>query len=432
MYATRTRTIQAVTATHWNGTAWSNGVPTAIKDAHIDADYSTFNGSFSCRNLIVTGISILTIETDTYVKVLRDINQDSTSKIHIKNEGNLMILDKNAATESAKVKVEASFPNHQRLDYEFISSPISGIPIKNLSPGTLDNRFYTYDEASNSYVSLNPYITLTNRATGYMIRVPSTFPIGLNNFNINLENVNSEGINSGVITKVITGLASGFNMIGNPYFAKVDQNLFYKINNKILEKSINFWKKTNGAQGSSYYFSNSFTNNIYLQPKMYIPNILGFLIQKKNPSITNNVIYTPEMMIINKNYTNPDRIYINIKQINIFHPIGGFCYDIKKFPLPFEDITGSGTIQIIDNGYKIICRKESFSLTDVIHIRVFFEIAANYTITVRDVCGLFSDLEHIYLIDQLLNVTQNLKLSDYNFSSEAGEFLNRFKIVFQL
>jgi hypothetical protein len=50
----------------------------------------------------------------------------------------------------------------------------------------------------------------------------------------------------------------------------------------------------------------------------------------------------------------------------------------------------------------------------------------------RDLCGLFIDFEHIYLIDQLMGTTHDLKISDYTFSSDAGEFLDRFKIVFQL
>jgi hypothetical protein len=431
MYATRTRTNRAITATHWNGTSWSDGVPTAIKDAHIDADYSTLNGSFSCRDLIVTGNSILTIVTDTYVKVLRDINQDSTSKIHIKNEGNLMILDKNAATESAKVQVEAIFPNHQRLDYEFLSSPISGIPIKNISPETLDSRFYTYNEPTNSYVSLNPNTTLASAGTGFMIRVPANFPLTSSDWDVLANNNLVGNINIGYITKTISHINAGINMIGNPYTALLCTKKFWVYNQSVIEKNILFWTKSNGAQGSSYYSFNIFTNNINKKWSQ-IPVFQGLLIESKEFSTFNNLAFTPEMMLPSEDYTEPDRLYINIKQIGVNKPIGGFCYDIKKFPIPFDDVVSTGAISIIDNGNKIICRKDSFNVTDVINVRVFFELIANYTITMRDLCGLFIDLEHIYLIDQLMGTTHDLKISDYTFSSDAGEFLDRFKIVFQL
>lgn len=429
MYATRTRTNRAVTYTHWNGISWSNGVPTAIKDAYIDADYSTTNGNFSCRDLIVTGTAILTIVAESYVKVLRDIIQDATSKIHIKNDGSLMILNKDATTDTAKVRIEKTFPNMQRLDYEFISSPISGIPIKNISPGTLDNRFYTYDEATNSYVSLNPYTTLTSAGRGYHTRMPADFPTTPSNYNIFFQN-DSEIINKGNLTVNIQKQNSGFNLLGCPYLSKINSWLFFIRNKSIIEEKIFIWKKTNAAQGLSYNNINIFTGNLF-NTKKSIPISQGFITIKKSPSPPNNIIFTPEMMLISNDFTLPDRLYINIKQVNVFHPIGGFCYDIKKFPLPFNDITGTGAISIIDGDVnKLICRKESFNIDDVINIRVFFEVTANYTITIREVSALFEDLENIYLVDNLLQTQHDLKLSDYTFSSNAGEFNTRFHIKF--
>jgi hypothetical protein len=301
MYATRTRTNRAITATHWNGASWSDGVPTAIKDAHIDADYSTLNGSFSCRDLIVTGNSILTIVTDTYVKVLRDINQDSTSKIHIKNEGNLMILDKNAATESAKVQVEAIFPNHQRLDYEFLSSPISGIPIKNISPETLDSRFYTYNEPTNSYVSLNPNTTLASAGTGFHIRTPANFPIIPSDFNLAIESSNGN-INKGIIIKNSSKINLGFNLFGNPYLSKISLLLFYKLNKRITEQNIFIWNKTNGAQGGSYEIQTRYLCNMRFKGHN-LKSLQGFIIQKKFSTPPNEVIFTPEMMLPSEDYT---------------------------------------------------------------------------------------------------------------------------------
>lgn len=430
MYAIRTRTNRAVTATHWNGTSWSNGTPTVVKDAYIDADYSTLNGNFSCRDLIITGTAILTITADTYVKVLRDIIQDATTKIILKDKGSLMILNKNADTTTAKVRIEKTFPNMQRLDYEFISSPISGIPIKNISPGTLDNRFYTYDEATTSFVSLNPYTTLTTLGKGYHIRTPSMFPSVPSNFDITIENI-SGGLNGGLITLTLSKLLSGYAITGNPYCGNISSKLFYKLNSNVVEKSLFIWKKTNGAQGSSYIYLNNFTSNLS-NTKGIIPLNQGFIVQKKISNPPNEIIFTPEMMLVTEDFSLPDRLYINIKQNNIFHPIGGFSYDIKKFPVPFEDIISGGAISIIDNDYKIICQKESFAITDVIDIRVFFEIASNYTITLREVSGLFENLPNVYLMDETLQVIHDLKFSDYIFSSEAGEYLTRFKIKFEL
>lgn len=432
MHATRTRTNRTVTATHWNGTTWSNGAPTVIKDVYIDSDYSTLNGNFSCRDLIITGTAILTITADTYVKVLRDIIQDAATKIIMKDKGSLMLLNKNAVTQTAKIRVEKTFPDMQRLDYEFMSSPISGIPIKNISPGTLNNRFYTYDEATASYSTLDPYISMTDAGIGYQIRTPSNFSSTVANFNIIIEKVNNEEINTGINKVLISRSFSGYLITGNPFLSLLNNKTFYNINKDIIENRSFVWKKTNGAQGLTYNNINIYTGNLF-NTKGFFQVFQGFMIQKKSASPPNEIVFTPEMMLLTDDFTPPDRLYINIKQNNIFHPIGGFCYDVQKFPLPFQDIISGGAISIIDNVYKIICRKQSFNAaTDVINVRVFFEIASNYTITLREVCGLFEELPNIYLIDEYLQGIHDLKISDYSFSSEAGEYLNRFKIKFTI
>lgn len=431
MYAGKSRTNKAITATHWNGSAWSNGKPDSSKDAFIDASYTTENGNFSCRDLVITSTAILTIITDSYVKVLRNLNQSPTSQIVVKSDGDLMFLHKDAETETARVQVEATFKNHQRLDYEFISSPISGIPIKNISPGTLDNRFYTYDEGTNSYSIINPNASMTVAGGGYMIRIPTNFPTTISDWTITVNNYFNGSMGKGIILKSITKNLYGINIIGNPYTSKINLRKFHNTNKEIILSSLFFWNKSNGAQGISYSTSNLTTDNLNKDNKD-IKSFKGCLITKKNNTPPNEVVFTTDMMIPSKDFSIPDRIYINIKQDGVNFPIGGFCYDVRKFPSPFEDVINTGSITVNDNGYKIICRKESFNLTDIINIRIFFEIAATYTISIKDTLGLFEELQHVYLVDQLSGITHDLKSIGYIFTSAAGEFLDRFKIKFQL
>lgn len=157
----------------------------------------------------------------------------------------------------------------------------------------------------------------------------------------------------------------------------------------------------------------------------------GFLVTKSNNSPPNEVVFTPDMMLYSKDYSTPDRLYIKINQSNVNLPIGGFCYDVKKFPIPFEDTISAGAITIIDNGFKTICRKDLFTSTDIISLRVFFEISGTYTISINQEMGLFENLSNIYLVDNENNTTHNLKSSGYTFTSQAGEFLSRFYIKFQ-
>lgn len=429
MYFIRTKPNPAATSTNWNGITWSNGLPTAVKDAYIDANFNTANGSFSCRDLILTSSTVLTVATDSHLKILRNIHQSPESKIVVKDKGNLMLLYKNAATDNLKLQIDAIFPNKKRFDYEFLSPPISGLTLKSISPGTLNDRFYTYNEPENGYTTLNPNTTITQAGRGYMIRVPDNFPTSSSNWEMSINNFTPATVNKSYIPYLLSHLNVGINMVGNPYTASLSLKKLCFANNKIIER-VFFWKKTNGAQGSSYISYNYFTSNMSSEFKK-ISSYQGFLVSQKIPSHLNEIVFTPDMMLPSEDYSMPDRFYINIKQVGIFHPIGGFCFDVKKFPIPFPDVFNDGAISITENGNKIICRRETFDTSNVLNLRVLVTVNSNYIITLKEFSGLFQDIQHILLIDQLLGLTHNLKLSDYLFSSAAGEFTDRFKIVFQ-
>ena len=54
-----------------------------------------------------------------------------------------------------------------------------------------------------------------------------------------------------------------------------------------------------------------------------------------------------------------------------------------------------------------------------------------YTISIHQFEGTFMLENDIYVIDYMLNSIHNLKVSAYSFTSEKGEFNNRFEIVFR-
>jgi hypothetical protein len=58
------------------------------------------------------------------------------------------------------------------------------------------------------------------------------------------------------------------------------------------------------------------------------------------------------------------------------------------------------------------------------------EEATLYTISIHTTEGDFMGENDIFIIDYDLNIIHNLKISDYNFTSDKGEFNERFEIVF--
>ena len=189
------------------------------------------------------------------------------------------------------------------------------------------------------------------------------------------------------------------------------------------------WSRTNGAQGSTYSLSNLQTDSI--NATSLGKPFQGFLIQKTANTPPDDIVFTPEMILPSKDFSEPDRFYINLKQQNINIPIGGFCYDVKKFPSFFPDIQFDGPISIPDGANKVILRKDSFHESDSIKVRVDVSISATYTILLIDPSGIFESMPHIYLADNTVGTVHDLKASGYTFTSDPGEFTDRFEIRFE-
>ncbi len=435
MYAAISKPNKPVQDTHWDGSQWDNGTPTTYKDAYIDGNYTTLTGSFTCRNLFITGTSELTIIADTHVKVLSNLEQEATSQIIVKHKGNLMLLNKSDTVPTARIRIERVIENMQRLDYSHITSPVSGILLKSISPGTLDNRFYSYDEGTNIYFSINPNTEITSAGKGYLIRTPNNFPSIPTDWNINIDNFSSGILNSGVISVPVVYSRFGFILIGNPYPTTLSLRKFYEVNKKVINPIFYVWgNRTNGSQGLPLKNYNLITNN-YSDDNLIIYPFQAFFIQKLNSSL-NEVIFTPEMIIPHTDYSIPDRFHINLFQQNINFPIGAFCYDSKQYNNNFiNQISFEGddnSISIIKNDDSwLVYQEDSYSDNSFFDLKLFLTVADTYTLTLKDVSGLFGDLPSIFVVDNLENVTHNLKSSHYTFFSEAGTFTDRFTIQFE-
>ena len=75
---------------------------------------------------------------------------------------------------------------------------------------------------------------------------------------------------------------------------------------------------------------------------------------------------------------------------------------------------------------------ESLTLNEVIPLgfSTLINTPTIYTLTISKLEGEFLTTNTIYVKDKLLNINHNLSETDYTFTSEAGEFNERFEIVF--
>lgn len=87
------------------------------------------------------------------------------------------------------------------------------------------------------------------------------------------------------------------------------------------------------------------------------------------------------------------------------------------------------TISNDTNVFEIQGRSLPFDINDEIPIGINVPSQGNYSFAIAAFDGLFED-QNIYLKDTLLNITHDLKVNPYSFTTSAGVTMDRFKIVY--
>ncbi|MGC1471443.1 MAG: GEVED domain-containing protein [Psychroserpens sp.] len=300
--------------------------------------------------------------------------------------------------------------------------------------------------------------------------------------------------NTGEITVPIyrndnEGADNNWNFIGNPYPSAIDADLFLAENASIDQTigasngAIFFWSHntpadadTNGNEGLNYSQSDyaiingtgELPGGDGLTPDRYIPSGQGFFIAMDDgaPSTsigaigdmieTTNIIFNNEMRVTGNNAqffrTNTteaaNKIKINLTSDNgVFNQIlvgyvdgatnddDGMYYDAHK---NLSANTNSIIYSLIDAAdqrkYAIQGKApSSLSLAEVIPLGFYttIDVATLYTLSIASLEGVFMTDNTIFVRDYLSGIVHDLSANDYIFTSETGEFNDRFEIVFQ-
>lgn len=230
------------------------------------------------RSVIVKSGGKLTIHPKSSLTIQNYIkNEAAAADVVVDNDANLIQVN-NAAVNIGNVTVKRS-ANLKRLDYNYWGAPVTGQNVKTFSPGTLDTRFYVYNE-SNDYFdglyvknlypdnvtySLTPTVDKNTytfiKGKGYAIRASNSLSSTSSAQMHNFVGVPNNGIVDIPLLKSATGF--GYNLISNPYPSHID---FYKIyeytynggankNEDLIYNTAYFWTNTNfnpKMQGSNY------------------------------------------------------------------------------------------------------------------------------------------------------------------------------------
>ena len=425
----------------WNGSTWSNGVPSAALDAIIAENFSSTSSGdtagFTAKTLTVNSSKTFTINSGHNVTVAGAITNNNGT-FNVENNANLVQTNV-SATNTGSIVVKRNSAIIQLYDYTLWSSPVAGQNLKSFSPNTLDSRFYSYDSSQNLYSAVDPLSTSFSPATGYLIRAPNTWTASTpTTFNSVFTGVP----NNGTIT--LTGLTPNkFYAVGNPYPSSISATSF--INGNSTSGTLYFWRKTNGANGSAYATRTNAggTASGGLTPTDDIGVGQGFIVKTGASATTlsfNNTMRTSSNSLVFLR-TNEER---NRYWLNLNTPTEFICQTLVAY-MPeatasvdnaidgkyINDAPVALTSLINSEEYTIQGRALPFSTTDSVLLGFKTNVAGNYTISIDHVDGFFSTGQVIFLKDNLLNTVNDLSAGSYSFASAVGTFNSRFEIVYQ-
>lgn len=435
-----------ILTTTWNGTSWSNGIPTTKTYAIISGDYNV-SANIDALSLTINNNAIVTIPSGYYVTLNGPITV-SSGIFTLNNDASL--IQSSNVINSGNITVNRNSSNLLRLDYTLWSSPVSNNSyyLQTFSPATSINRFYNYNSLTNLYNTVpNPSETNFTTGQGYLIRMPND---ASSTIRTNYYGTFTGVPNNGTIhvTMINGGDGKRFNLVGNPYPSPISLTKFVTDNSFNITGTLYFWRKTNNAGSPSYctWAGGTFITNGESQvvnPNDIIQTGQGFFVEALSSSTT--VTFNNEQRTSTKTnqFFKTKTIERNTIWLNATNTEGAFSQmavgyitnatsDVDEYDGKYYNDGVIALNSFLDNtDYVIQGRSLPFDGTDEVPLSFKVTNSGNYTIAIDHVDGLFSYSQDIILKDNINGTETNLKINSYNFTSISGTTNTRFSLIYQ-
>lgn len=429
---------------------WLGGVEPTIEDDVTIEGTLVITEELSAKSITVAEGASCTVATGATLTVDEAIENNGT--FVVASGANLIQNSTDVNEGTFVVKRNATI---KHLDYTIWSSPVIGQGLQAFSPNTLANRITLYNTTNNTWT---PVTGNFEEGIGYMFRAPNVFDPPYPNA-YTYEGTFTGELNNGNVTVNFT--AGGFQSLGNPYPSNISVEALHLANADL--GVLYFWTNTyafNSTSGNYEGVNWSTINRLGETVPAHIPGEggnsgmvsngfisvgQGFIAQTAN-GIT-SVAFNNDMRVADsanffktiaqENHRlrlnlSANNQYINQILVNYTAEASNeedFGIDAKLF-----NYEGTAIYSLISNyqeSFIIQSRALPFNDLDVVALGFRAVTAGSYTISLDSFDGLFEEGQEIYLVDNFTQATHNLKLANYTFVSEAGEFNSRFSVVYR-
>jgi hypothetical protein len=471
-----------VNVTVWNGTAWSNGIPTFDYSAVINGDYnSSVNGEITACSLTINSGNVMVATTDTFT--IKSVITVNGGMFTIEDNGSL--IQKDNVGNEGNITVRKNSNLLYREDYTLWSSPVAGQNLQAFSPATLPNRFYTYGTGTNGTEAYLPVNASGNfaEAKGYLIRMPnqitgagaSTYIAGTSSY---MHTGTFTGVpHNGTVQVPMSVSNNYYTLVGNPYPSPVNVADLFAGNAAVMSPvhGIYFWRKKNNDEATTYATLNTVaytandggvidnTQGQYNNVNNYggqqwenyysttppaawtIATGQGFFVAGDGSG--GNFVFTNMMRSAASSgqpffRTAPQaepavsRLWLNLNSATNFSQIA-IAYtpnatDGLDFGMDSRQFSNASLslYSLAANEKLAIQSRPAFEASDSVPIGFSTFAGGAYSISLHRRDGLFVLGQQVYLKDNLLNVVHDFATGAYPLTTDAGIHNGRFEVVY--
>ena len=450
----------------WTG-SWSNSIkPDKTRNVEITSGYTAANGTFTSKNLLIN--SSLNFDNGTTNSVVVYGNLNITGSFIIGDTESLVMYDEyGVGTITGNItKIENSTIRNNAFDFTYWSSPIANANIATVFTGVDPARIFLYDPLQTSVSTAPDYYNNWLVASGTTITgkgYAAEGPTGTTG----IHNISFVGApNTGPVPVELAMWADGdtendYNFIGNPYPSAVNLNDFI-LSNSRFDGTIYLWTHatpiSHGSSGDfissdyAYYNLGGGTNpSGGPLPTNNLGSSQGFFVRATSNGFAN---FSNSMRMIEANdqffkldnsknkitIAEKDRVWLNINSNQ-----GGSNQLLVAFMEKATEAADRGYdaltyknsdnvlsfYSIIESDKYVIQGLPTFNESQTVVLGFDTNVAPRtLTISIHKMEGALKTSE-IYLVDNLLGITHDLKVSDYEFEqTTTGEFKSRFTLQF--
>ena len=434
--------------TIWENGVWSDGEPTASKDAILRESYI-----YNLTAKSLTFEANVTVPSGITYTVTNNVNNPSSQVVF--EHGAYLIQQNENAINVGNISFKRQSKPIYRLETLDWSSPVFGQNIFALSPKTLQNRFYRYNETTNNWDATINTNDIFQKGEYIAFRAPNNY----NNYGEGVSKIfegTFTGIpNNGFVSVMFTKNNVGNNAVGNPYPSPIDLKKVISYNSAMLTISKVFvWTHKNPIINSEFTGDNWIVYSDEMgwsDPTVTSTTIgvgQGFIVKAESKIVTtpqlpmqfnfNNSMRVTGNELVSYKAIEDDKFWLSLKQHNdiLNSTLIGYKEGSTK---QYESTFDAEPMQVYPGIYSMIDQKEmsiqgrgnQFDLNDRFNLSFKILTAGSYTISLTKTNGIFTQDQSIYLIDKELQTSTNLSKGDYNFLSDKGYFKDRFEIVYK-